>query len=53
MTRGADDLPVHLAGGALMLRGADTVLATWLGRSVVTHPHALFITPLGIARAAS
>jgi ethanolamine utilization protein EutJ len=36
-----------------MLPGADTVVATWLERPVVTHPHALFITPLGIARAAS
>jgi ethanolamine utilization protein EutJ len=53
MTVGAEDLPVHLAGGALMLPGADTVVAGWLGRPVVTHPHALFITPLGIARSAS
>jgi len=53
MTVGAEDLPVHLAGGALMLPGAEDVVAAWLGRTVVTHPHALLITPLGIARSAS
>lgn len=52
MTQQADDLPVHLAGGALMLPGADRVIASYLGRTVVTHPHALLITPLGIARSA-
>lgn len=49
MTRGVEHLPVHLAGGALMIPGADTVLAGWLERPVVTYPHALLITPLGIA----
>lgn len=44
------DLPLHLAGGALMIPGAGAVLARYLGRTVVTHPHALLITPLGIAR---
>jgi len=53
MTRGAEDLPLHLAGGALMLAGAGDVLAQYLERTVVTYPHALLITPVGIARAAS
>ena len=52
LTAGAEDLPLHLAGGALMLPGADDVLATRLERTVVTYPHALLITPLGIARSA-
>jgi ethanolamine utilization protein EutJ len=52
MTPDAADLPLHLAGGALMLPGAGDVVAAWLGRPVVTHPHALLITPLGIARSA-
>jgi ethanolamine utilization protein EutJ len=52
MTRGVEHLPVHLAGGALMIPGADAVLAAWLERPVVTYPHALLITPLGIARSA-
>lgn len=53
MTRGTDaDLPLHLAGGALMIPRAGDVLAQYLQRNVVTHPHALLITPLGIARSA-
>lgn len=52
MTRGVEHLPVHLAGGALMIPGADDVLAGWLERPVVTYPHGLLITPLGIARSA-
>jgi ethanolamine utilization protein EutJ len=52
MTRDVENLPVHLAGGALMIPGADSVLAGWLERPVVTYPHALLITPLGIARSA-
>ena len=46
----AAELPLHLAGGALMIPRADDVLAAYLQRTVVTHPHALLITPLGIAR---
>lgn len=53
LTRGAEHLELHLAGGALMLAGADTTLSTYLGRSVRAYPHALLITPLGIARYAS
>ena len=53
LTRGADDLPLHLAGGALMIAGADRVLASYLERAVVTYPHALLITPVGIARSAA
>jgi ethanolamine utilization protein EutJ len=52
LTVGAADLPLHLAGGALMLPGADDVLAARLERTVVTYPHALLITPVGIARSA-
>lgn len=40
---------VHLAGGALLLPGAATVLARYLGWRVVAHPHAELITPFGIA----
>jgi len=47
---GAEDLDVHLAGGALMIANADQVIGTYLGRTVRSYPHALFITPLGIAR---
>ncbi|WP_211350602.1 ethanolamine utilization protein EutJ [Ornithinicoccus hortensis] len=49
----ATDLPVHLSGGALMLPGADRVLAGYLDRSVISYPHAHLITPLGIARSAA
>lgn len=52
MTADAADLPLHLAGGALMLPGAGDVLAKYLERPVMTYPHALLITPLGIARSA-
>jgi ethanolamine utilization protein EutJ len=52
LTAGAEDLPLHLAGGALMIAGASSVLARYLERSVVTYPHALLITPVGIARSA-
>lgn len=50
LTAGAADLPLHLAGGALMLPGAGDVLTRYLERPVITYPHALLITPLGIAR---
>lgn len=53
MTRDDEDLPLHLAGGALMIAGAGDVLAKYLERTVVTYPHALLITPVGIARSAS
>lgn len=52
MTHGDEDLPLHLAGGALMLAGAGDVLAKYLERTVVSYPHALLITPIGIARSA-
>ncbi len=52
LTAGAVDLPLHLAGGALMIAGAGDVLANYLERTVVTYPHALLITPIGIAKAA-
>lgn len=50
LTVGADDLDLHLAGGALMLPGAAEVIGRRLGRTVRSYPHALLITPLGIAR---
>lgn len=53
MTRGAEDLPLHLAGGALMIPGAGDVLAKYLERPVMTYPQALLITPIGIARSAA
>jgi ethanolamine utilization protein EutJ len=49
---GAEELPVHVAGGALMIPGAAGIVAERLGRSVETYPSALWITPLGIAKAA-
>ena len=52
MTAQAQDLPLHLAGGALMIPGAAEVLSRYLGRETVSYPDALLITPLGIARCA-
>ncbi|MGI4895327.1 MAG: ethanolamine utilization protein EutJ, partial [Janthinobacterium lividum] len=53
LTVGHEELPLHLAGGALMIPGASDVLAAYLERPTVTYPHALLITPLGIAMSAS
>lgn len=53
MTAGAAELPLHLAGGALMIPGASDVVAKYLGRSVVSYAHALLVTPIGIARYAA
>jgi len=50
MTAGAEDLPLHIAGGALMIPGGAEVVARYLGRETISYPHALLITPLGIAR---
>lgn len=52
LSAGAADLPLHLAGGALMTSGAGAILADYLERTVVTYPHALLITPVGIAKSA-
>jgi ethanolamine utilization protein EutJ len=41
--------PVHLVGGALMLPGAGAVVSGYLGHEVTEYPHALLITPFGIA----
>jgi ethanolamine utilization protein EutJ len=41
--------PVHLAGGALMLPGADRIVGSYLGWETVAYPHAELITPFGIA----
>jgi ethanolamine utilization protein EutJ len=53
MTLDAAELPLHLAGGALMIPGGGDVIARYLGRKVLTYPHALLITPIGIARSAA
>jgi ethanolamine utilization protein EutJ len=53
MTREAPELDLHVAGGALMVQGADAVLAKYLDRPVVTYPHPLLVTPVGIARSAA
>jgi ethanolamine utilization protein EutJ len=50
MTTDATDLPLHLAGGALMIPGAEEIVAEYLQRPTVGYPHALLITPIGIAR---
>lgn len=52
LTAGAQDLPLHLAGGALMVPGAAEILGAYLGRETVSYAHALLITPCGIARCA-
>jgi ethanolamine utilization protein EutJ len=52
MTAEAGDLPLHIAGGALMLPGAAAIVGEYLGRQTISYPHALLITPLGIARCA-
>jgi ethanolamine utilization protein EutJ len=52
MTAKAGDLPLHIAGGALMLPGAAEIVHRYLGRETISYPHALLITPLGIARCA-
>lgn len=53
MTPGSEHLEVHLAGGALMVPGAANIIGKYLGRPVRAYPHALLITPLGIARYAA
>lgn len=50
LTAGHGRLPIHLAGGALMIPGAAEVIADVLDRPVEVYEHALLITPLGIAR---
>lgn len=52
MTTQATDLPLHLAGGALMVPGAAEILGAYLGRETISYAHALLITPFGIARCA-
>ena len=49
LSAGHGSLPVHLAGGGLMLPGAAEVVSQYLEREVVEYPHALYITPLGLA----
>lgn len=41
--------PIHLVGGALMVPGAGAVVSRYLGHEVAEYPHALLITPFGIA----
>jgi ethanolamine utilization protein EutJ len=43
------DGPVHLVGGALMCPGAGRIVSRYLDHPVVEHPHALLVTPFGIA----
>lgn len=50
MSHGSEDLEVHLAGGAVMIAGAATIIGAELGRPVHSYAHSLFITPVGIAR---
>lgn len=40
---------VHLAGGALQIPGADTIIEDYLGWKVKNYQHAELITPFGIA----
>lgn len=49
LSAGHASLPVHLAGGGLMCAGAGGVISEYLERTVVEYPHALYITPLGLA----
>ena len=42
---------VHLVGGALLVEGAPTVVAEYLGLPTVAYPHAHLITPFGMALA--
>lgn len=49
LSRGHASVPVHLAGGGLMSPGAGGVISQYLERTVVEYPHALYITPLGLA----
>jgi ethanolamine utilization protein EutJ len=53
LSPGSDDLEVHVAGGALMVPGADRVISQYLDRSVTSYAHADLITPVGIARHAA
>lgn len=41
--------PIHLVGGALMVPGAGAVVSQYIGHEVAEYPHALLITPFGIA----
>jgi ethanolamine utilization protein EutJ len=41
--------PIHLVGGALMVPGAGAVVSRYIGHEVAEYPHALLITPFGIA----
>lgn len=43
------DGPVHLVGGALMCPGAGRIVSRYLDHPVIEHPHALLVTPFGIA----
>lgn len=43
------DGPIHLVGGALMVPGAGAVVGRYIGHEVREYPHALLITPFGIA----
>lgn len=53
LSQGYESLPVHLVGGALMIPGAGQIISQYLERQVVEYPHALYVTPFGIARSAA
>lgn len=53
MSAGAEDLEIHLAGGAVMIEGAAAIISAAIGQPVHVYPHSLFITPVGIARSPS
>lgn len=48
LSRGFEELPVHLVGGGLMIDGASQIVSGYLGRTTNDYPHSLFITPLGL-----
>ena len=49
LSAGHGSLPLHLAGGGLMVPGAAGVVSQYLERAVVEYRHALYVTPLGLA----
>ena len=51
LASGAHVDAVHLVGGALLVEGAPTVVAEYLGLPTVAYPHAHLITPFGMALA--
>ncbi len=50
LSRNYEHLPLHIAGGGLMIPGACEIVSQFLERQVVNYPNPLYITPLGLAR---